>query len=397
MEESAPYSVRLEADKALHLVKQGSSLLLLDLPPSLSFGIDLQMFVVGTMFRGVKMVPPGPHFIYYSVMSRSGDAAPVTGFFITGTQSKVIVMRWDSQQEIFVKLTDPAEEERYAYAVRNLEFDKNLAPYDLHHFRRWEELSNYVTPAVIKRHEPGDGVISVVAEAELVEQHPQTAAERMMVEQIIKAKETYGFRNKESGEGSTQDRSRCRYTRLPRLLKRSGAEAKDLTSLNLDKSIALEKALKESYDGSEELLLGELQFAYIAFLMGQSLEGFSQWKSIVSLMFGCQEAPLRTRTRLFVKFLEVLYHQMRQGLKNNKSDVALDDSSWFSADNFFRLLSKDFLLMLKTTQPVDGELLMQARRLKHLLESRLGWDLDNEISDANVDDDEYAPVVVMDV
>ncbi|MCH97757.1 protein AAR2, partial [Trifolium medium] len=52
----------------------------------------------------------------------------------------------------------------------------------------------------------------------------------------------------------------------------------------------LETLLAKDYGGSEELLLGELQFAFIAFLMGQSLEAFLQWKSLVSLLFGCTEA-----------------------------------------------------------------------------------------------------------
>ncbi|PNX78312.1 AAR2 protein family, partial [Trifolium pratense] len=54
----------------------------------------------------------------------------------------------------------------------------------------------------------------------------------------------------------------------------------------------LETLLAKDYGGSEELLLGELQFAFIAFLMGQSLEAFLQWKSLVSLLFGCTEASL---------------------------------------------------------------------------------------------------------
>lgn len=64
--DSTPYHVRMDAEDALKLVKQGASLLLLAVPPGTSFGIDQQMFVVGPNFKGVKMMPPGPHFIYYS-------------------------------------------------------------------------------------------------------------------------------------------------------------------------------------------------------------------------------------------------------------------------------------------------------------------------------------------
>lgn len=77
----------------------------------------------------------------------------------------------------------------------------------------------------------------------------------------------------------------------------------------------LESLLIKEYGGSEDSLLGELQFAFISFLvctrknrhfpifnfvwyllhwiilqMGQSLEAFLQWKSLVSLLFGCTEA-----------------------------------------------------------------------------------------------------------
>lgn len=80
----------------------------------------------------------------------------------------------------------------------------------------------------------------------------------------------------------------------------------------------LESLLVKDYGGNEDLLLGELQFSFIAFLvlgllayncifylyylkvfelitrlmwqMGQSLEAFFQWKAIVSLLFGCTDA-----------------------------------------------------------------------------------------------------------
>ncbi|CAJ2653167.1 unnamed protein product [Trifolium pratense] len=70
----------------------------------------------------------------------------------------------------------------------------------------------------------------------------------------------------------------------------------DMTQLQL-----LETLRAKDYGGSEELLLGELQFAFIAFLMGQLLEAFLQWKSLDSLLFGCTVAPFHKRTQLFTK------------------------------------------------------------------------------------------------
>lgn len=38
---------------------------------STNFVFVLQMFSVGPAFRGLKMIPPGPHFVYYSSSNRS--------------------------------------------------------------------------------------------------------------------------------------------------------------------------------------------------------------------------------------------------------------------------------------------------------------------------------------
>jgi hypothetical protein len=40
--------------------------------------------------------------------------------------------------------------------------------------------------------------------------------------------------------------------------------------------------------------------------------GFAQWKDIMQLLLGCEEAPLRTRTALYVQFLAALRAQLRQ-------------------------------------------------------------------------------------
>lgn len=82
----------------------------------------------------------------------------------------------------------------------------------------------------------------------------------------------------------------CYYTKVPHLINQKGIPGQNLTSLNLDKTSLLEHILMKEYGGDEDLLLGELQFAFVAFLMGHSLEAFLQWKAVVSLLLGCTEA-----------------------------------------------------------------------------------------------------------
>ena len=38
--------------------------------------------------------------------------------------------------------------------------------------------------------------------------------------------------------------------------------------------------------------------------------GFAQWKDIMQLLLSCEEAPLRTRTPLYVRFLAALRAQL---------------------------------------------------------------------------------------
>ena len=91
----------MDPNTALELVKQGVTLLLLDVPQYTLFGIDTQvlllilyssssssvaftyiyssinqsmwqMFSVGPAFKGIKMIPPASHFLYYTSSTRLG-------------------------------------------------------------------------------------------------------------------------------------------------------------------------------------------------------------------------------------------------------------------------------------------------------------------------------------
>lgn len=104
----------MEQEKALELVKKGATLLCLDVPQYTLFGIDTQMFTVGPNFKGIKMIPPGPHFVYYSSSNKDGNAfSPIVGFFVITSPSLVIVRKWVQQEECLVRLSDEEEEERY--------------------------------------------------------------------------------------------------------------------------------------------------------------------------------------------------------------------------------------------------------------------------------------------
>ncbi|OVA18777.1 A1 cistron-splicing factor [Macleaya cordata] len=386
----------MEAERALELVKQGATLLLLDVPQFTLFGIDTQMFSVGPVFKGIKMIPPGPHFVYYSSSNRDGnDFSLVVGFFINTNPSEVIVRKWVQQEERLVKLSEE-EEERYCVAVKNLEFDSHLGPYPLKHYGDWKQISNYITKSTIERIEPIGGEITVACESGLVDAFPKTSMEKALAEQLKN-------NSKFSETAEKSNKRGCYYTSIPRVVKNKGISGQNLTSLNLDKTQLLETILLKDYGGSEDLLLGELQFSFIAFLMGQSLEAFLQWKDLVTLLFSCTEAPFHTRSQLFTKFIKVIYYELKFGLqKDHKNSggakrgasVFLDDS-WFCKDSFLHHLCKDFFSLVQEASAIDGDLLSWTRNFEQLLQTTLGWDFQqNRAADGFYEeDDEFAPVV----
>ncbi|XP_042001524.1 protein AAR2 homolog [Salvia splendens] len=384
----------MDADTALELVKKGATLLALDVPPYTLFGIDTQMFSVGPNFKGVKMIPPGTHFIYYSSCNREGsEFSPIIGFFINASSSEVIVRRWDQKEERLVKVLEE-EEDRYSDAVKRLEFDMQLGPYALNQYGDWIHLSNFITKDTLERLEPIGGDITIACESEMFS---GTSMEKSLAEQLKNSK----F----SGHEKKSQKQGCYYTTVPRVVKQKGIYGEDITSLNLDKTHLLETILIKEYGGDENALLAELQFAFIAFLMGQSLQAFVQWKLLVSLLLGCTESPLRSRSSLFTKFMKVIYYQLKFGFQKEQKftgDVpqgvsALLEESWLSSDSFLHRLCKDFFSVVFEAPVVDGDLLTWTRRLRSLLEETIGWNFEENGAADGVDfdeEDEYAPVVV---
>ncbi|KAL5214528.1 hypothetical protein ABZP36_003680 [Zizania latifolia] len=388
-------AARMDPEVAAELVRKGATLLLLDVPQRTLLGVDTQVFSVGPKFKGIKMVPPGPHFLYYCSPNRHGNEfAPTVGFFLTTHPSEVIVRKWHAQEERLTKLSEE-EETRYSEAVRRFEFDSHLGPYNLNSFGDWEQLSTYLSPSVIERLEPIGGEITIAWESSWMDKAPQTDMQRRLMEQLKDGKFA-------KNAPVQSERRGCYYTAIPASVKHSSISMDELTALNLDKTSLLESVLAKNYQGQENLLLGELQFSFIAFLMGQSLEAFMQWKALVNLLFNCSEAPLHTRTNMFVKFIRAIYYQFIHGFQHMHdsrsgedmgSSLFLDEA-WFSRDIFLYRLSKDFFAVILEAPVVDGDLLSWTRKLKSLLETTFGWDLENNVVNLIDEDDEFAPVVV---
>lgn len=57
--------IEMDPEVARNLFEEGAVFVLLDVPVGTEFGIDMNTWNTGQRFKGVKMIPPGIHFIYF--------------------------------------------------------------------------------------------------------------------------------------------------------------------------------------------------------------------------------------------------------------------------------------------------------------------------------------------
>ena len=143
----------------VELFDSGGIFYLEDLPINSEFGIDYESWRIGEKFRGVKMIPPGVHFIYYSVADKYGQLGMRSGFFHEFALGEALVMRWNRAEECVVsKQLTPEQMENFQR--RRRELDPSLGSYPFDHYKRWISLTNHVSPALIKALTPKSGVIT---------------------------------------------------------------------------------------------------------------------------------------------------------------------------------------------------------------------------------------------
>lgn len=427
-----PYTVNIDQQAARHYADKGATILLLDVPEQTHVAFDHQSFVVGPKFKGVKMLPPGTHMVSYNAASRTGDFAPTSSFFVHLAPSQVYVRRWSTEQELLFEL--PADEaEPFQAGARRYDFDQNLAPYNLHAYQQWQSLSSCISQGVISRLSPlPSGNISITAEADPAHLKPVTPAEKKLYAQLQQGQTEAGSAGstavrvdgEQQSEAAPSDRQqdmsdmqasdlkpqegvgRCYYTQLPRLVKVPGMTPQQLTALNLDKTGLLNDILQKHCGNKPADLLGELQFSFLAFLMGQSLEGFAQWKAIIHLLLGCQDGPLQAHIHFFIRFLQCLHSQLQHSLvqepvSQSDSEPALGAPFGIPvieellADSFLQQLFAQFFGMLhEEAAAVNIKLLAASQQVQQLLQEKLGWDFDVQDIGRDEEEDEYAPTVV---
>jgi len=151
----------------------GCRVVVLNAPPGITFGIDAMSYTVGPKFQGVRGIPPGLHYVHWSV--GGGDEQQSNGFggrhgffFDAATAEDVICWSWDTDTEDLVPATalkpsslksskgrgaalGEGSAQALVAAAQRGELDSRLGPYPLEKLTLWHALTDCVDAEVLTR------------------------------------------------------------------------------------------------------------------------------------------------------------------------------------------------------------------------------------------------------
>ncbi|GMT14800.1 hypothetical protein PFISCL1PPCAC_6097, partial [Pristionchus fissidentatus] len=329
--------------------EHGAFIILRDFPVGSEFGIDYKSWKTGDKFMGLKMIPPGVHFVYVSV-----KGMPRIGFFHHFESKEVLVKKWNKTTEDLDEATVSNEEiERYRSNLKNM--DGMLGPYPYDEYRKWYSLTDFITKRDVDRLNPEKGRISAQAELESLETKMQRESD-------------VGCSNKVDRENPRRMRFadeeglpvmevipgfEIQFTPIPQLPGDRGRKA--------DHTPYLQRILSSC---SVNQLLAELQYAFVCFLIGQVYEGLEQWKKMIHLVC-LSPASIDKQRELFAVLMRVLFFQVKECPKDFFIDI-------LSKDNFLTTTLSVMFANIADSK-ADDELKKKSANFKLLLERNFKW------------------------
>ena len=128
--------------------------------------------------------------------------------------------------------------------------------------------------------------------------------------------------------------------------------------------------------GSENELLGELEIAFVVFLLGHVYSSFEHWKNLVNLFCRARQS-LHDRPCLYKNFIRTLHFN----LKETPDDFFVDI---VSKNNFLTTTLTIFFETFREEKELDKELVERADKFKAHLERKYDWDFDYDEDDVPV-------------
>ncbi|KAL5020403.1 hypothetical protein ScPMuIL_003295, partial [Solemya velum] len=372
----------LDQDKARTLFQDGALFLFLDVPEGTEFGIDYNSWHTGRKFCGVKMIPPGVHFIYFSACNKEGQAAPRTGFFHDFKQKEILVRKWDRVTED-MKDEPVSEEDLSRLQCNKEELDQYLGPYPRENHKKWVSLTRHITGRLMDRLQPLVGKIHAVCQ--FVSEKSDSKSRKESFERRKSESESLQEESQPSSDPESLlpqmkivPGTEIRFSTIPKTKYPAGASPAQISKYSMDLSYTLEQMFEQFYPVDVKDVLGEIQFSFVCFLIGQVYDAFEQWKQLVHLLCTCEEVLVQ-QANLYMDFIAVLHFQLHEIPEDFFVDIV-------SRNNFLTSTLQRFFSNVEEVG-ASSELKRRAAKFCSHLTDKFQWDFTTE-------PDDYAPVIV---
>ncbi|KAL7267289.1 hypothetical protein RUND412_010132 [Rhizina undulata] len=418
-----------------------TTLLLLDLPPKSFVGIDLATFTSTDRFQGIKLIPPGYHFLYLSPASSSGAAESSlrTGFWFhaSGTPGEILIKKWDPREEALLDESQikPEEVMRIKANLGSI-WKENLTVYRQRaksgssegvsgdtttpDSEEWRGLGSFITGQLLTRVLGNYWKVTSTSCASADADNDILAGlGKALDERIQQGREG---ENKVI-EVTEDDERELGFTSID--LKRTwpeGAIGRQRTEMAKDRSWYMGTVIQSIGGGDEgsKELLGELQLAFLLTITLSNYSSVEQWKRILSLALTCRNTIFENE-KWFVQLLEVIMDELEYADELFFMEFAGENGV---GDNFLvkvlKGLGRGLRDMFEDDEKGEGKLsgvMEQYKELEKLVRNKFDWVLDPrdvvrrgtvqteegdivelELDDAEEEDEtgEYAPVIVED-
>lgn len=179
-----------------------------------------------------------------------------------------------------------------------------MAPYDYQGLQKWKTLTDDINHEVITRANPENGVIRPSAEFQSCtdEQRPKGKSP-LTSKTILKSGQCEEdlLPNLPVVPGTAP-----RFTKIPALCPLTATPA-EISQSHLDSVVAVEK-LFDCFQTPIDLI-PEIQFAYILYLAGCSIDALAHWRKLLGLLSKSEKSVEKYRS-FYRRYLEVLQHQL---------------------------------------------------------------------------------------
>lgn len=356
-----PNTDEIDPEQAKLLYLNHCAILILeDLPIGSEFGFDLVSYQVGEKFKGVKLIPPGIHFIYASALDRRNNRhGPRSGFYHVFNSKSILIKRWSSADEDFDDSYNPSYEETERYRTNLLDLDRFLAPYRFSSWASYSRLVHKLTPEFLIQVMPECNRIRSIPY--LVDEGDSSKGNDSWAQGDISARILRSEKNLLPNL-RPHPNTVIKFTEIkPNNEKLSKVTAPEMiTQYNFNTTQILE--MKFPGKLGRQRLLSELQFAFVTFLLCHLFECFEKWKELIRIV--CL-ADIEGNDRGFVKeFLSIVEHQFGHVPQDLFDDIV-------DSNNLVRCMLDTLFQNIEDDS--DKELVGQANHLRQYLEEKFNW------------------------